>query len=104
MEAIRSPGEAQSVLPHGGHSQDSHFIRYTEGMRATQQITSLQILNELQLLECTLQTRQENTRREDSFMVNVNECCVCLATELFQKLKNLLIISLAVGYVLHYLE
>lgn len=104
MEAIWSPGEAQSVLPHAVHSQDSRFIRYAEGMRATQQTTSLQILNELQVLERTLRTRQEITRREDSFMVKVNECCVCLATKLFQNLKNLLIISLAVGHALHYLE
>lgn len=99
-----SPGEVQSVLPHAVPSHDPRFFRYAEGIRATQQVTSLQILNELQILEGTLQMRQKINRRKDSFMVRVNECHLSLATKLFQKLKNLLIISLAVGYLLHYLE
>lgn len=91
------------ILPSVAPSHNSRFIRYTEGIRAMEQVASLQILNELQSLESALQMRQDINRRQQSFMVRVNECHLCLATKFFKKLKNLLIISFYVSY-LHYLK
>lgn len=103
MSTQRSP-----VCPLALHSavpsHNPHFIWYTEGIRAAEQATSLQILNEFQILEGALQMRQKINRRQDSFMVRVNEFHLCLAIKFFQKIRNLFIISFDVGYLLHYLK
>lgn len=68
------------ALPNAVPSHKPCFIWYTEGIKAMEQATSLQILNELQILEGALQMRQKINRRWDSFMVRVNEFHLCLAT------------------------
>lgn len=101
MSTWRSP-VCPSALPSAVPSHNPRFIWYAEGIRAMQWATSLQILNQLQILEGALQMRWKINRRWDSFMVRVNKCHLCLATKFFQKLKNLLIISFDFGYLLHY--